>query len=153
MTESNPFKLFVVHEFVESEDYLRVFEYLESRDRFFYANCSHPNRKPDPPEKEAIQEELRNQIRQAEVVICPAGVYQDPAVISFQLIVAQAFSLPVLAINSFGGTMAMPPALQAAATVSVDWNEREITDAIRQAARGEDTATWDVIDFDPEDFT
>jgi len=153
MSEDNPFKLFVVHEFSESQDYLRVFEYLESRDHFFYANCSHPDRKPEPPEQEPIQEELRNQIRQAELLICPAGEYQNSALVAFQLDVAQAFSIPVLAINSFGGTSDMLPALKDAATETVDWNERELTDAIRRAARGEDTATWDVIDFDPDEFT
>jgi hypothetical protein len=153
MSEKNPFKLFVTHEFAESEDYLRVFEYLESREHFYYVNCSRPDGRPDPAESEAVQEELRTQIRQAELVICPVGVHKDPALVSFQLDVAQAFSLPVLAIKSFGGMMEMSAALRDAAIGTVDWNDREMTDAIRRIARGEDTSTWDVIDFDPDEFS
>jgi hypothetical protein len=29
----------------------------------------------------------------------------------------------------------------------IDWNAREMVDAIRRVARGEDTARWEVIDF------
>jgi hypothetical protein len=36
VSESNPIRVFVTHAFQETDDYLRVFEFLESVDRFFY---------------------------------------------------------------------------------------------------------------------
>jgi hypothetical protein len=30
---------------------------------------------------------------------------------------------------------------------NVEWNNREIADALRRQARGEDTSRWEVIDF------
>ena len=38
MTDNNPIDLFVSHLFDEDADYLRVFEFLESVDRFYYIN-------------------------------------------------------------------------------------------------------------------
>ena len=35
MSEDNPIRVFLTHNFKESVDYLRVFEFLESVDRFF----------------------------------------------------------------------------------------------------------------------
>jgi hypothetical protein len=35
VSEKNPIKVFVTHTFEESDDYLRVFEFLESVDRFY----------------------------------------------------------------------------------------------------------------------
>ena len=34
--------------------------------------------------------------------------------------------------------------------VLVEWNDRVITDGIRRLARNEDTAQWEVIEFDPD---
>ena len=46
MSESNPIKVFVTHNFKDNVDYLRVFEFLESMERFFYINCSKPENVP-----------------------------------------------------------------------------------------------------------
>ncbi|MDP6436724.1 MAG: hypothetical protein QF790_05310 [Gammaproteobacteria bacterium] len=153
MTGKDPIRLFVTHEFTDSEDYMRVFEYLESRDGFFYINCSNPEAGEGAGGLEAQQEELRTQIKQAEVVICPVGSTGLSALVTFELTVAQAFKIPVVAISSFGNTVVIPDKLAEAAAKTVDWNDRVIVDAIRQTARGEDTNTWDVIDFDPDEFS
>jgi len=153
MSEKNPFKLFVAHEFTENAEYSRVFEYLESRDNFFYLNYSDPEAVEPGSGQDAFQDAIREQIKNVEVVIVPAGMLTNKApLVEFEMKVAQAFDKPIVLIQPFGATMSIPKdALEVAADI-VEWNDRVITDAIRQAARGEDTAQWDVIEFDMEDF-
>ena len=43
MSQANPLRLFVTHAWETSDDYLRVFEYLESARNFFYRNYSTPD--------------------------------------------------------------------------------------------------------------
>lgn len=153
MSEKNPFRVFVAHEFRENAEYQRVFEYLESRDNFFYLNYSDPEAQEPNAAPDVLQEAIRQQVKNAEVVIVPAGMLAGGAgLVDFEMKVAQAFDLPIVLIQPFGATMSIPKdALEAAAEI-VEWDERLIIDGIRRAARGEDTAKWDVIEFDMEDF-
>ena len=151
MSEKDPIRIFVTHAFQEHEDYARVFEYLEARDKFFYVNYSDPDGKPEHGGQEGVQDAIRKQIRSVEVVLFPVGIYtQDPRTIEFELKVAQAFDKPVIDIQALGLTQTLPQDVMAAATETVEWNDRAITDAIKRLARGEDTAKWDVIEFDPD---
>ncbi len=152
MSEENPFKVYVAHEFRVSTEYARVFEYLESRDNFFYLNQSNPEAVPPGSSLDVQHEAIREQMKRAEVVIIPAGMLAGSTLIEFQMICAQAFKLPILLIQAFGGTVAVAKETLDRAAEVVDWNERAIIDAIRRAARGEDTAKWDVIEFDMGDF-
>ena len=52
VTQKNPIRLFVCHVWQKDDDYLRVFEYLESAPNFFYRNTSTPDKRP-PGDKEA----------------------------------------------------------------------------------------------------
>ena len=56
ISQQNPVRVFVAHAFEPSEDYLRVFEYLESSHNFYYSNCSNAER--PVVEREAQKEEL-----------------------------------------------------------------------------------------------
>jgi hypothetical protein len=151
MSEKDPIRLFVTHAFQEHEEYARIFEYLESRDNFFYNNYSDPEFDPGPGGQEAIQEEVRRQIKQAEVVLFPLGVHAvKPQLIDFELQVAQAFKKPIIAIQAFGGTVNVPKQVLEAADVVVGWDDRIIIDNIRQLARGIDKSQLDVIEFDLE---
>jgi hypothetical protein len=151
MSEKDPIRLFVTHAFQEHEEYARIFEYLESRDNFFYNNCSDPEFELGPGGQEAIQEEIRRQIKQAEVVLFPLGVHAvKPQLIGFELQVAQAFKKPIIAIQAFGGTVNIPKQALEAADVVVGWDDRIIIDNIRQLARGVDKSQLDVIEFDLE---
>jgi hypothetical protein len=148
MSESNPFRVFVTHAFAEHMDYLRVFEYLESRANFFYLNCSKPAVRPSSADPEAIKEELRNQIAPAEIVILPVGIFaSNPVLVTFELNCAKSLKKPVLAIKSFGETIAIQKSVLDKADEVVDWNDRAITDAIRRLARGEQTGQWETIEF------
>ena len=147
ISQQNPVKLFVSHVFEPADDYDRVFEYLESSHNFYYRNCSDPERRGSG-ERESLKEELRRQINQAEVVIIVSGLYkQHQELIDFQLNCAKGLNKRVVVVEFFGVKQKLPVQLEALADEVVEWNEREIADAIRRQARHEDTARWDVIDF------
>lgn len=147
MSEKEPITLFVSHVFHESDDYLRFFEYLESVDNFFYKNCSKPDDMPKGSPDE-FRNVLLEQIKPAEIVIVLGSLYERKRDwVAYQIEVAKARSLPVICVNAFGATVVLSRDLLEKADAVVDWNEREIVDAIRQYARGEDTNRWEVIDF------
>jgi hypothetical protein len=148
VSENNPIRVFVTHNFKENADYLRVFEFLESMERFFYINCSKPENIPEEGGMVAIKDELIAQIKECEAVIVLASMYAELGdLISFQLDVAEANEKPIIAIRPFGGVVETAPELIKRANEHIEWNDREIVDAIKRQARLEDTPRWDVIDF------
>lgn len=147
ISQQNPVRVFVAHPFEETEDYQRVFEYLESSHNFYYRNVSVPDRKFLANTEEA-RTELRRQIGLSEVVIIPAGLYKPHRDwIEFELNCAKGFDKPVVVLEFFGVKDKLPVQLEALSDERVEWNERSIADAIRRQARHEDTARWDVIEF------
>jgi hypothetical protein len=151
MSEKDPIRLFVMHAFQEHEEYARLFEYLESRDNFFYINLSDPEFDTGSGGQEAIQEEIRRQIKHAEVVLFPVGVRTlKPQLIDFELRVAQASKKPIIAIQAFGETVSIPKQALEAADAILGWDDRIIIDNIMQLARGVDKNQLDVIEFDLE---
>lgn len=148
VSEDNPIRVFVTHSFKETPDYLRVFEFLESTERFFYLNTSKPENVPETGGMEAIKDELIAQIKEAEAVIILASMYMEQEdLVSYQMDVAEANEKPMIAIRPFGGVLETPEALVARVNEHINWNNREIVDAVRRQARLEDTTRWDVIDF------
>jgi len=148
VNEDNPIRVFVCHNFVEDEDYLRVFEFLECVDQFYYLNCSKPENTPGAGGLEAIKDELRGQIEPAEVVIILASTFSEHTdLVRYQMDVAEAGGKPLIAIRPFGGVAETPEELVTRVKEHIGWNEREMADALRRQARLEDTARWDVIDF------
>jgi hypothetical protein len=147
MSQANPIKLFVTHLWDKSDDYLRVFEYLESARNFFYRNYSTPEH-PPVGDKETLKEDLRKQITSVEAVVALASLYsQNPDLVSFQLLYAQANHKPVILLKPFGAQLPIPKPLTDHADEIVDWDERALVDAIRRQARHEDTTRWDTIEF------
>jgi hypothetical protein len=149
MSQANPIGLFVTHLWEHTDDYLRVFEYLESARNFFYRNTSTPEPERRPVgDKEALKEDLRRQIAPAEAVIALSSLYeQNPDIVVFQALYAQACNKPVILLKFFGGLKQPPKALVDLATEVVDWDERALVDAVRRQARHEDTTRWDTIEF------
>ena len=148
MSESNPIRLFVSHLYAPDEAYLRVFEYLESAINFYYKNCSTPDTPPRSKEREALKEDLRKQINEAEVVIILSALHaRDPVMIDFQALYAKASDKPVIVMEPFGTGKPIGKELRDLADEVVGWNGREMADKIRQQARHEDTTRWDVIEF------
>ena len=149
MSEKNPIRVFVTHTFAEHPDYRRVFEYLESSPNFFYVNCSNIESIPASGGKEAVKNELRAQLKVAEVVVVPSIMYtENRAWIEYQMDAAQAMDLPIVALEPFGGVQDMPAPVAERANEKVGWNERLIVDALRRQARHEDTQRWETIEFE-----
>ncbi len=148
MSEKNPFRIFVSHAFAEDEDYSRVFEYFESRDRFFYLNCSNPDNVPANGGMDALKDELLIQLKKAEVMVLPVGMYRKhTTLINYQIAAAQANQIPILGIKEFGGELPDPPEVAKAADQIVEWNDRIIAEAVLLLARKEETVQWDVVEF------
>lgn len=148
MSESNPIRIFVTHVFKEHPDYMKVFEYLESRPNFFYKNCSNPGADPGSNDSEKVKEELRRQIQLAEIVILPVTIFAtNPVLVTFQVDAAKALKKPVLAVKAFGETVAIRKSLLDKADDIVDWNNRAITEAIKRLARHDSSGEWETIEF------
>ncbi len=148
MSESNPIRVFVTHAFQETDDYLRVFEFLESVDRFFYLNVSKPDNVPTTGGIEAIKDELIRQIKEAETVIVLPSLFEEKESLArFLMDAADANSKPMIAIRPFGGLLETPQAVVDRVQEHIEWNDREIVDALKRQARNEDTARWETIDF------
>ena len=147
MSQANPIRLFVTHAWAASDDYLRVFEYLESAQNFFYRNYSTPEVRPGG-DKEALREDLRRQIAPVEGVIALSSLYEtDRDLMTFELLFAQASKKPVILMKPFGSGKAAPKAILDLASDVVDWDQRALVDAIRMHARHEKTGRWDTIEF------
>jgi hypothetical protein len=147
MSQANPVRLFVTHFWQNGDDYLRVFEYLESSRNFFYRNYSTPDKRPGG-DREALREDLRRQISPVEVVIALSSLYEaDKDLLTFQLLYAQASHKPVILMKPFGGGREVPKAILDLADEVVEWDERALVDALRRQARHEETTRWDTIDF------
>ncbi len=143
----NPIRLFVSHSWEENEDYNRVFEYLEASGTFYYQNTGQPQAKR-PIDKESQREDLRRQIAPCEVVvIVPAAYKRAPELVAFQMNFAKAADRPIVAMENFGSTEALPRAIKDLADEVCGWNERDLIDALRRQARHEDTTRWDTIEF------
>lgn len=147
MSQANPVRLFVTHAWEAGDDYLRVFEYLESARNFFYRNLSAPEKRPGG-DKEAGKEELRRQIAPVEAVIALSSLFDAHRdLVTFQLLYAQASQKAVVLLKPFGSQKPVPKELADLAHEIIDWDERALVDAIRRQARHEETTRWDTIEF------
>lgn len=148
VSETNPIRVFITHAFDESDDYLRAFEFFESVDRFYYLNVSKPENSPSDGSLEAIKDELIRQIKASEAVVVVSDVYAaNTDLVSYMMDVAEANDIGMIAIKPFGGLYETADAVVKRVQEHIEWNAREMVDAINRQGRGEDTARWEVIDF------
>lgn len=153
MSQQNPIRVFVTHCWQDSDDYLRVFEYLESARNFFYRNTSTPDKAPPGSSTDAVRDDLRKQIDAAEIVIALASLHNaQPDLTIFQMNYGQSQKKPVLLLRPFGSRADLWKVLTDRADEVGDWDERSLVDAIRRLARHENTARFDTIEFNPEEF-
>ncbi len=147
VNQGNPIRLFVCHVYRPDDDYHRVFEYLESASNFFYRNTSTPEKRPQG-DREALREDLRRQINEAEVVILTSSLYRrNIDWVEFQLHCAKAFDKAVVVLEPFGAQDTIPPAVQEVADEVVPWDQRQLVDAVKRQARHEETTRFDTIEF------
>ena len=148
MSEKKPIRVFVTHTFEEGDDYLRVFEFLESDDRFYYLNVSKPENMPSEGTPEAVKDELIAQIKASEaVIVLPSAFERNSELVVYMMDVADANNIGMIVIRPFGGMTETQPKVVERAGKPIDWNAREMVDAIRLTARGQDTQRWEVVDF------
>jgi hypothetical protein len=148
LSESNPIRVFATHCFDETDDYLRIFEFLESVDRFYYVNVSQPENLPTTGGAQELKDELIKQIKASEVIfVLPSTFEQNRDLTNFMMDVAEANDIGMITIRPFGGILQTPPELVERCAEQIEWNDREMVDALRRQARGEDTARWEVLDF------
>jgi hypothetical protein len=132
---------------VDTEDYSRVFEYLEASGTFYYKNTSQPQAKR-PLDKESQREDLRRQIAPSEVVVVVPGAYfAAPELVLFQMNFAKAADRPIVALENFGSAEPLPKVIADLADEISAWNERNLIDALRRQARHQETTRWDTIEF------
>ena len=148
VSQSNPIRLFVSHIFEKHEDYLRVFKFKESDDRFYYMNYSDTEQAPGTGGNEAMKDVLLKQMDNAEAVIICAGLYDGYRdMIEFMVNAAKAKEKPLIVMEHFGSDAKVADILSDLADDIVAWNARTLIDAIKLQARHEETARWDTIDF------
>ena len=148
MSENNPIRVFVTHEFSESDDYLRIFEFLECVDRFYYLNVSRPEEAPKTGAMQEIKDILIQQIKDAEAVFLLPSLYEaQPDLVNFMMDGADAAGKPMIVIRPFGGVTETPKELIDRANEHIKWNAREMADALKRQARLEETNRWEVVDF------
>jgi len=148
VSESNPITVFASHVFDESDDYLRVFEFLESLDRFYYINVSKPENIPQTGGLQAIKDELIEQIKASEAIFVLSSTYeQRPDIVKFIMDIAEANGKGMIAIRQFGAVSETPAELIERCQEHIEWNDREMADALLRQARDEDTQRWEVLDF------
>jgi hypothetical protein len=139
--------LFVTHAWETSDEYLRIFEYLESSRNFFYKNLSEPDKAPAGG-KEADREELRRQMAQAEAIIALPGLYRkNSELLLFELAFAKASDKPVILMRPFGANAVLPKEITQLSDQIVDWDGRALVDSIKAQARHEESNRWDTIEF------
>jgi hypothetical protein len=147
VSEENPIRVFVTHAFSESDDYLRIFEFLECVDRFYYINVSKPENAPSGGMEE-VKDELIQEIKESEAVFLVPALYEaQPELVTFMMDVADANNKPMIVIRSFGSITETPAELVDRSKEHLEWNAREMVDALRRQARHEDTARWEVVEF------
>jgi hypothetical protein len=148
MSQNDPIRVFTTHGWELGDDYLRVYEYLESARNFYYRNCSNPEQRPVDTSTEGQRDELRRQMGGAEVVVAISSLFSSHRdLLVFQLHFAKASNKPVILMPGFGCELALPRAVTELTDVKVAWDERALVDAIRREGRHEETQRWDTIEF------
>lgn len=148
MSENNPIRVFATHSFDETDDYLRIFEFLESVDRFYYLNVSQPENLPTTGGQQEVKDELIRQIKASEaVIVLPSILEQNKDLAHFMMDVAEANNIGMITIKPFGGLVDTPQELVDRCAEHIEWNDREMVDALKRQARNEDTSRWEVLDF------
>ena len=95
-----------------------------------------------------IRDELIRQIKQSEAVFVLSSAWEENHdQVNFMMDVAEANNIGMIAIKPFGGMRETPPELVQRCAEHIEWNDREMVDALKRQARGEDTASWEVLDF------
>ena len=99
-------------------------------------------------DKEALKEDLRQQIAPVEAVIALSSLYDDePGPGDVPAALCAGEQQAGRAAEAVRRRRPVPKVLAEHADEIVDWDERALVDAVRKHARHEDTTRWDTIEF------
>ena len=128
------YSIFICHDWEYSDDYHRLCEFLDGAPNFQWENRSVPGH--DPLDTDAdLQYNLRNQIRPANVMLVPAGMYTAHSVwMDWEMNFARRIGKPILGVAPWGSQI-VPRAVQDNASEIIGWRQDSIVDAIRRHSR------------------
>lgn len=126
--------LFISHSWTYGDTYNSLIKLLKNKPYFYFSDYSVP--KNDPVHTNGTDKELRDaierQIRPCGVVIILAGVYATYSKwINNEILIAQNYSKPILAIEPWGSEKTSSVVKKAANKI-VKWNTDSIVAAIRE---------------------
>ena len=128
------YRLFISHAWRYSDGYDALVKYLANASNFDHANYSVPEAKAFAGLSNAqLKEQLKDQIRPAQVCLIIAGMYVNHSDwIQFEIEFAQSLDKPIIGLNPWA-SQRTPLAVQSAAREMVNWSTASIVAAIRRA--------------------
>ncbi|MEH6502153.1 TIR domain-containing protein [Halopseudomonas aestusnigri] len=127
------YRLFISHAWRYSERYQRAITFINAAPNFSWTNYSVPeDKKFEKMSRQALEEELRQQIRPVQCVVVLAGMYAAHSDwIQFEIDYAQSLKKPILGGVPWGAERT-PLIVQLAANKMVGWNAASIVSGIRE---------------------
>ena len=135
MPKLKTYDVFISHAWSYHDDYYRIVTFLNKASRFSWRNYSVPEHDPLAlPTMEALQEQLKRQIRPVNIVLILAGMYVAHSDwIQFEIDFANEISKPMIGIRPFG-QQRTPLAVQDSVGQMVSWRTDSIISSIRDLA-------------------
>lgn len=124
------YNLFVSHSWNASDEYERMIELLENKNRFSFENYSVPSE--DPIESSRLEYHLKHkQIKPASVVVVLAGLYSSHSdMIQKEMTMAEDLDKPILGVEPWGSDSTSRKVKRRADEV-VGWNAKTVVDQIQ----------------------
>jgi len=135
MPKLKTYDIFVSHAWSYHADYYRIVRFLDDAPRFTWRNYSVPEHDPlQLPTKNALEEQLRRQIRPVNTVLILAGMYVAHSDwIQFEIDFAKELNKPMIGVRPWGQER-IPLAVQNSVKQMVGWRTDSIVGAIRKWA-------------------
>lgn len=127
------YDLFISHSWDYDDDYERLTDRLEDKNRFKFRNYSVPEKdKVKGKSNKALRRHLREkQIKPASVVLVLAGMYSSHSYwIPKEIEIAENLEKPIIGVEPWGQSR-VPTEVRDAANKMVGWNKDTIVRAIR----------------------
>jgi hypothetical protein len=128
--ESETYNIFISQLKDDAEEYDRFIEKLEASHEFQWKNHSTPNK--------TDKEQLKQQIKDVDVVIILSGMYsKNKILIEQEIDLAQNLEKPIVIIRPYGMEN-VPGRIEDAASEVVGWNTSCIVDSVRESLEADD---------------
>lgn len=126
--------VFICHDWQYNRDYHRICDFLDEAEYFRWTNLSVPEHEPLATD-ELLEQNLRNQIRPADVMLIVAGMETAYSRwMKWEIKFARRIGLPIVGVKPWG-KIQIPVAVSNGAREIVGWNSRSVVDAVRRHSR------------------